>query len=125
MIRKPISPRQARRSKIKVRIHKRIEGTVARPRLVVYRSLRQISAQLVDDSAMKTLMTVTSLSKALLPEIQKAKGKIAVAKVVGKAIAEEAIKRQITQVVFDRNGYLYHGRVKAVADAAREAGLKF
>ncbi len=125
MIRKPFSPRQARRSKIKIRIRKRIQGTAERPRLVVYRSLKQISAQLVDDASMRTLTAVTSLSKSLKPELQKAKGKIAVAKIVGKAIGEEAKKRQITQVVFDRNGYLYHGRVKAVAEGAREAGLKF
>jgi len=125
MIRKPFSPRQARRSTIKIRIRKRIQGTAERPRLVVYRSLKQISAQLVDDTSMRTLTAVTSLSKSLKPEVQKAKGKIAVAKIIGKAIGEEAKKRQITQVVFDRNGYLYHGRVKAVAEGAREAGLKF
>jgi len=125
MIRKPHSPREARRVKIKVRIRKRIQGTPDRPRLVVSRSLRQISAQLVDDATPKTLLTVTSLSKSLGPEIEKTKGKIAVAKLVGKAIGEEALKRRITHVVFDRNGRLFHGRVKAVADGAREAGLKF
>lgn len=125
MIRKLLSQRQARRHKIKIRIQKRILGTTERPRLVVYRSLKQISAQLVDDSSMRTLATVTSLSKSLQPEIQKAKGKISVAKIVGKAIGEEAKKHKIVQVVFDRSGYLYHGRVKAVAEGARETGLKF
>jgi large subunit ribosomal protein L18 len=125
MIRKPHSPRKARRAKIKVRIRKRIQGTPDRPRLVVNRSLRQISAQLIDDASRKTLLTVSSLSKDIRPEVEKAKGKTAVAKVVGKSLGEAAIKQKITQVVFDRNGFLYHGRVKAVAEGAREAGLKF
>jgi large subunit ribosomal protein L18 len=125
MIRKPHSPREARRAKIKVRIRKRIQGTPERPRLVVSRSLRQISAQLVDDVSQKTLITVTSLSKSLKPEIEKTKGKVAAAKLVGKAIGHEAIQRKITHVVFDRNGRLFHGRVKAVAEGAREAGLTF
>jgi large subunit ribosomal protein L18 len=119
------SPRQKRRSKIKMRIRKRVIGTSERPRLLVYRSLRQVTAQVVDDSQRKTLFTVTSQSKALKEQAAAAKGKIEVAKLVGKAVGEEAKKRNITSVVFDRNGYLYHGRVKAVADGAREAGLNF
>ncbi len=125
MIRKIHSPRKARREKIKVRIRKRILGTPERPRLVVMRTLRQISAQLIDDTSSKTLLTVTSLSKDVQPQIEKVKGKTAAAKAVGKSLGEAAIKQKITQVVFDRNGFLYHGRVKAVADGAREAGLKF
>jgi len=79
----------------------------------------------VDDTSQKTLVAVSSLSKSLKEEIKKSKGKIEAAKIVGKAMGVEAKKRKITNVVFDRNGYLYHGRVKAVADGAREAGLKF
>ena len=119
------SKRDTRRRTIKVRIHKRIQGTPERPRLAVYRSLRQIYAQLVDDSTNRTLVTVSSLSETLRAEAKKVKGKIPVAKLVGKAIGEEAKKRNIEHVVFDRSGYLYHGRIKAVADGARETGLKF
>lgn len=108
-----------------MRIRKRIIGTSERPRLLIYRSLKNISAQVVDNSQRKTLFTITSQSKVLKEQAAKAKGKIEVAKLVGKAVGEEAKKRNITNVVFDRSGYLYHGRVKAVADGAREAGLKF
>ena len=113
-----------RRQRIKKSIRKRIQGTPEVPRLTVYRSLKAIQAQLVDDTTGKTLLTVSSLSKSLAAEIQ-GKTKTETAKIVGKAAAEEAKKRQIEKVVFDRNGYLYHGRVKAMADGAREAGLKF
>ena len=119
------SARRLRRERIKRHIAKHIRGTSERPRLVVFRSLRAIYAQLVDDTTRSTLLTVSSLSKALQDEIKQAKGKVAVAKIVGKAVGEEAKKRKIDRVVFDRNGYLYHGRVKAVADGAREAGLEF
>jgi len=122
---KRTSSRQTRRLKIKKRIRKRVTGTSERPRLLVYRSLKQIYAQLVDDSKQRTLCTVSSLSEGVREQVQSAKGKSGVAKIVGKAIAEEAKKRNVTKVVFDRNGYLYHGRVKALADAAREAGLQF
>jgi large subunit ribosomal protein L18 len=122
---KRTSSRQTRRLKIKKRIRKRVTGTSERPRLLVYRSLKQIYAQLVDDSKQSTLCTVSSLSEGVREQVQSAKGKSGVAKIVGKAIAEEAKKRNVTKVVFDRNGYLYHGRVKALADAAREAGLQF
>ncbi len=114
-----------RREKIKRRIHKKIQGTAECPRLVVFRSLKSIYAQLVDDSTQRTLATVSSLSKDLMPEVEKTKGKINKSKLVGMAIGEAAKKLEITQVVFDRSGYLYHGRVKAVAEGAREAGLKF
>jgi large subunit ribosomal protein L18 len=91
----------------------------------VYRSLKSIYAQVVDDTSRKTLFGVSSLTKTLAEDIKKAKDKTSQARIVGKAIAEEAKKQNIEKVVFDRNGYLYHGRVKAVADGAREAGLKF
>lgn len=117
--------RRVKREKIKKRVHKKISGTSERPRLSVFRSLRNVTAQLIDDSNQKTLITISSLSKTLSPEVEKAKGKIEVAKIVGKAIGEEAKKMKIDTIVFDRSGYYYHGRVKALAEGAREAGLKF
>ncbi len=117
--------RNQRRAKIKKRIRKKITGTTQKPRLSVFRSLKSISAQLIDDSDNKTLLTVTSLSKSLKEKSAEAKSKTEIANLVGKTVAEEAEKLNIKEVVFDRNGYLYHGRVKAVADGAREAGLKF
>ena len=117
--------RSERRARIKRHVRKHIQGTADRPRLTVFRSLKAIYAQLVDDQQQKTLLTVSSLSKSLSGEIKKTKGKVEAAKIVGKTIGEEAKKRKIERVVFDRSGYLYHGRVKAVAEGAREAGLKF
>ena len=114
-----------RRERVKKHIRKHVQGSSQRPRLVVSRGLRSISAQVVDDTVHRTLFTVTSLSKDLKAKAKGVKGKVAVAKLVGQAVAEEAKKRNIEMVVFDRNAYLYHGRVKAVADGAREAGLKF
>jgi large subunit ribosomal protein L18 len=110
-----------RRVRIKHRIRKVVTGTADRPRLSVFRSNKEIYAQLVDDNAGTTLGSVSSRDK----EIEAAGSKLEVAKVVGKAIAEKANKAGIEAVAFDRNGFLYHGRVKALADAAREAGLKF
>lgn len=123
--RKRTSQKQIRRQRIKMRIRKWIFGTPERPRLVVSRSIRNISAQVVDDTTHRTLFGISSLSKDLREVVANAKSKVEVAKIVGKAIGEEAKKRNITKVVFDRNGYLYHGRVKALADGAREAGLEF
>lgn len=117
--------RRLKRARIKKRIHKKILGTSERPRLAVFRSLKGMTAQLIDDSNHKTLITISSLSKSLAPEIEKTKGKIETAKIVGKMIGETAIKQKIETVVFDRSGYLYHGRVRALAEGAREAGLKF
>lgn len=119
------SSRRLRRERIKKHIRKRIKGTAECPRLTVFRSLRSIYAQLIDDTSQKTLFTVSSLSKSLRNEIKKSKGKVEAAKIVGRAAGEEAKKRKIEKVIFDRNGYLFHGRVKAVADGAREAGLMF
>ncbi|MFZ5618249.1 MAG: 50S ribosomal protein L18 [Pseudomonadota bacterium] len=96
----------------------------ARPRLSVFRSSKNISAQIIDDNAGKTLVSASSLDKALKDEIGKGADKEAATK-VGKALAERAIKAGIKDVVFDRGGYIYHGRIKALADAAREAGLNF
>ena len=114
--------KQQRRNRIKKRIRKIVSGTSAKPRLNVFRSNKQIYAQLVDDLSGKTLLAVSSLNK----DFEGAEGtKIEIAAKVGKAVAEKALAAGITTVVFDRNGYLYHGRVKQLADAAREGGLKF
>ena len=110
-----------RRQRIKHRIRKIIFGTATKPRLSVFRSNKEIYAQLVDDLTGTTLVSVSSREK----EIESTGSKTDVAKLVGKSIAERAIKAGVETVAFDRNGFLYHGRVKALADAAREAGLKF
>ena len=96
-----------------------------RPRLVVSRSLKNIQAQIVDDLIGKTLISVSSLDKSLKSEITKVNGKVERSKIVGKKIGEKAKKNKIKEVWFDRNGYPYTGRVKAMADAARKTGLKF
>ena len=106
------------------RIRKKIEGTAARPRLCVRRSLKNIYAQIVDDGSGKSLVLVSSLS----PEIKAGaagRKKMDVSKELGKLVAQKALQAGIKNVVFDRGGYLFHGRVKAVAEAAREAGLHF
>lgn len=114
--------KQERRNKIKFKLRKTIKGTTASPRLSVYRSNSEIYAQLVDDSTKKTVLAVGSVEKT----ISGAKvSKIEKAKLVGKLIAEKAVANGITSVVFDRNGFLYHGRIKSLADGAREGGLKF
>ena len=112
--------KNARRAKIKRRIRKNISGTPEMPRLSVFRSNKQIYAQVIDDTTGKTLVSASSYNN------KAAKGsKTEVAAIVGKEVAEKAVKAGITTVVFDRNGYLYHGRVKSLADSAREGGLKF
>ena len=117
-----ILTKEFRRKRIKSRIRKIISGNAQTPRLSVFRSNKQIYAQVIDDLAGKTLVSVSSTEKELAG---KSKAKIDQAKLVGKAIAEKAVTAGITSVVFDRNGYLYHGRVKSLAEAARAAGLKF
>ena len=112
--------KEVRRAKIKRRIRKNITGTSEMPRLSVFRSNKQIYAQIIDDSTGKTLVSASSYNN------KAASGsKMEQAAVVGKEVAEKAVKAGITSVVFDRNGYLYHGRVKSLADSAREGGLKF
>jgi large subunit ribosomal protein L18 len=113
--------KQERRYRIKKRIRKIVTGTAEKPRLSVFRSNKQIYAQLVDDTTGNTILAVSSLSK----DIEATGNKTEVAAAVGKSVAEKAIAAGISSVVFDRNGYLYHGRVKQLADAAREGGLKF
>lgn len=111
-----------RRQRIKYRIRKRLAGTAERPRMSVFRSNKEIYVQIMDDDAGVTLLSISSRDKGISGN----KGsKIEVAGMVGKAIAEKAIEKGITSVVFDRNGYLFHGRVKSLGDAAREGGLKF
>jgi large subunit ribosomal protein L18 len=112
-----------RRSRIKMRIRKKVYGTKELPRLSIFRSNKQIYVQIIDDAEGKTLLSVSSKLK----EIAEKEGitKIEQAKLVGKLAAEKSKESGITTVVFDRGGYLYHGRVKALAEAAREGGLKF
>ena len=116
----PIRQRNLIRQRVHFRIRQKLEGTAERPRLNVYRSLNHIYAQIIDDAKGETLLSASSLAGKL-----KTGGNIAAAKEVGKLVAERAIEKGIKRVVFDRGGYLYHGRVKALADAAREAGLEF
>ncbi len=120
-IRKPKTQRD-RRYRRHLRVRKKINGTAERPRLVVFRSLKHTYAQLVDDERGHTLVGASDMSKGLTPE---GAGKVAVAVAVGKMVANSAKELGITRAVFDRGGYLYHGRVKAVADGAREGGLEF
>lgn len=110
-----------RRTKIKHRIRKRVSGTATLPRLSVYRSNKQIYAQIINDLTGKTLVSASSQGVKECENI----AKIEQAKIVGKLLAEKALKSKIEAVKFDRNGYLYHGRVKSLAEGAREAGLKF
>ncbi|MBZ5499594.1 MAG: 50S ribosomal protein L18 [Acidobacteriia bacterium] len=112
------------RGRIHMRIRRKLSGTGERPRLCVYRSLTHIYAQVVDDLSGKTLVAASTLESEVCGDRKKA-GNIGAAKLVGKAIAERAQAKGIKAVVFDRGGYLYHGRVKALAEAARESGLKF
>jgi len=113
-----------RREKIKRRIRKDVSGTSDCPRMSVYRSNKQISVQLIDDVAGITVASATSLSKDIII-LAKGKTKTEQAAIVGKSIAEVALKNGITKVVFDRNGFLYHGRIKSLADSARSGGLQF
>jgi large subunit ribosomal protein L18 len=113
---------QTKRNSIRKRIHARIRrklaGTAERPRLNVYRSLNHIYAQVIDDASGTTIASASTIKL-------KTGGNIAAAKEIGKSIAELAVQKGVKKVVFDRGGYLYHGRIKALADAAREAGLEF
>jgi len=111
--------------KRKKRIKKKVKGTSERPRLAVHRSLNNIYAQIIDDFTGQTLLSASTLTKDLATEISNAKGKCAKSKVVGKWLAETAKKKEISKIVFDRGGYLFHGRIKALADGAREGGLEF
>jgi large subunit ribosomal protein L18 len=114
--------KQELRQRRKAHIRKKVEGSVARPRLSVYRSLNHIYAQVIDDVSGKTVAAASTLS----PELKDGKGKKReLAKEVGKLVAKKCQEKQIAAVVFDRNGFMYHGRIAAVAEGAREGGLKF
>lgn len=113
--------KQQRRVKIKRRAGGKLAGTTARPRFSVFRSNKEIYAQIIDDEAGNTLVAASSLNK----KTEQGVPKIEQARVIGQIVAQKAIKAGITQVVFDRSGYLYHGRIKSLAEAAREEGLKF
>ncbi len=112
--------RNAIRQRIHARIREKLAGTAERPRLNVYRSLNHIYAQVIDDEKGETLVSASTLQLKV-----KNGGNVAAAKEIGKAVAGKAVAKGIKRVVFDRGGYLYHGRVKALADGAREAGLEF
>lgn len=113
--------KNAIRSHIHRRIRRKVRGTSERPRLAVFRSLSHIYAQVIDDTQGRTLVSAGSAGKGRGPH----GGNLAAAKEMGRTIAERAKEKGVTKVVFDRGGYLYHGRVKALAEAAREAGLEF
>ena len=121
---KASADRRQARSKRQARVRRNIRGTEARPRLSVFRSSKHIYAQIIEDQSGKTLAATSTVSKDIAGDL-KFSGNVEAAKAVGTAIAKIALDKNIKQVVFDRNGFLYHGRVKALAEAAREAGLTF
>ncbi len=117
--------KKVRHERAKRSLRKKIQGTTERPRLVVFRSLKHIYGTIVDDSRGRTILQVSSLNKEIAEELKTVKGKANVSKIVGKALAKKALEKNIQQVIFDRGGHIYHGRLKAFADGAREGGLKF
>lgn len=122
-----IKTREDRRQRIKFRIRKRVQGTAVRPRLTVFRSVTHMYAQVVDDRTGQTIASASTVEPSLKGALPAGAtgGNVAGAQAVGRAIADRLKQHGVTRVVFDRNGFLYHGRVKAVADAARESGLEF
>jgi len=122
LIKKP--DRKLLRAKRHLRVRKKISGTAERPRLNVFRSLKHIYAQIIDDDRGVTLVSASTLSPELRGQLKSGSNKEAAA-AVGRLVAQKALERGIKKVVFDRGGYIYHGRVKALAEAAREAGLEF
>jgi large subunit ribosomal protein L18 len=122
-----IKTKDDRRQRIKFRLRKRTVGNTERPRLTVFRSVTHMYVQVIDDMTGRTIASASTVEPAVKGSLKKdAKGgNVAGAKVIGKTIAERLLEKGVKRVVFDRNGFLYHGRVKAVADAAREAGLEF
>ena len=125
---KIVNPKERKRARRKVSIRLRISGTAERPRLSVFRSARHVYAQAIDDVSNRVLASASDLEPGLKPALvegDKRKAKKAVAREVGKAVGAKLIALKIEEVVFDRNGYIYHGRIKEVADGAREAGLRF
>ena len=122
-----IQTKDDRRVRIQLRQRKRIAGTSERPRLSVFRSVTHIYAQVIDDLSGQTLVSASTVEPSLKGALEKAArgGNVKGAEAIGKAIAERSIEKGIKRVVFDRGGFLYHGRIRAVADAARKAGLEF
>jgi len=122
-----IETKKDRRERIRLRLRKKLAGDAARPRLAVFRSVAHIYVQVVDDMSGRTIAAASSTEPAVKGSLAgKARGgNVEGAKAIGKTIAERLLEKGVKRVVFDRNGFLYHGRVKAVADAAREAGLEF
>ncbi len=118
------NPSVEARLKRKRRIRTKVHGTPERPRLTVYKSLKHIYAQIIDDTTGRTLVAASTLS----PEVKalgEVEGKVGAAEKVGQLVAKKALEKGVTKVVFDRNGFIYHGRIRAVADGARAAGLEF
>ena len=122
-----IKTKDDRRQRIRYRIRRRVSGTVERPRLTIFRSVSHMYVQVVDDATGRTIASASTVEPGVKGALAKkaSGGNVAGAKAIGKTIAERLIEKGVKRVVFDRNGFLYHGRVKAVADAAREAGLEF
>ncbi|TET94883.1 MAG: 50S ribosomal protein L18 [Desulfobacteraceae bacterium] len=120
-----IKDKRLARLKRKKRVRKKIEGKPERPRLTVFKTARHIYVQIIDDSTGRTLLTVSTISKDLRSKAEGISGNTKGAILVGEAIGKKGVEKGIKEVVFDRNGFLFHGRVKALADAARENGLKF
>jgi large subunit ribosomal protein L18 len=119
------STRKAARQRVHQRIRKRVMGTAERPRLCVHFSGKHVYAQVVDDGVGRTVVAASTVEDGLLKSSGKAAANRANAEMVGKAIAERLLAKKLDRIVFDRGGFLYHGKVKALADAARQAGLKF
>jgi large subunit ribosomal protein L18 len=113
------------RNRLKQHIRLRVSGTPARPRLTVFRSLKHVYAQIIDDTAGTTLVSVSDLTKEFRDSFKEVKGQTQIGKKVGQLAAKKALEKNIKKVVFDRGGYLFHGVVKAAADGAREGGLEF
>ena len=122
---KKIKAKRARLERAHLRVRKNVAGTAERPRLAVYKSLRYVYAQVIDDAAGRTLAQASSTEADLRSGVESSASSVEAAKAVGHALAERAKEQGIESVVFDRGGYIYHGKVKALADAAREKGLKF
>ena len=122
-----IKTKDDRRQRIKYRIRRRVTGTVERPRLTVFRSVSHMYVQVVDDATGRTIASASTVESAVKGTLatDARGGNISGAKAIGKTIAERLLEKGVKRVVFDRNGFLYHGRIKAVADAARSAGLEF
>jgi large subunit ribosomal protein L18 len=120
-----IVSRSKSREKRKRRVRNKVTGTPDRPRLSVFRSAKNIYAQIIDDTSFSTLVQISSISKDVRDTVQGKGGNREGASMIGKLIAQKALEKGIKRVVFDRNGFLYHGRVKSLAEAAREGGLEF